>query len=237
MPCPSFPSHDRLDDYHTFVRHDDGRPINRSLQTRRNRVKLLFDHGKTEEMDAPVLGGGTATTSTLASMTTTLNMRAHMTKEAPTPTPTPSVLSVPSVKTGKTSSAHTSAPHISDKFAIPLSSRHAEALDLNTVERRGQPMAAKEYSKTSRPHGLHEALTFRPTEEEFKNPMDYIKKIAPQARPYGICKIIPPDGWNPDFAIDTEVCTCQWLLYADTISHDISAYTYFLMSRHSWRLC
>lgn len=66
-------------------------------------------------------------------------------------------------------------------------------------------MAVRETNKRIRPHGLKDAPTFRPTEDEFRDPMGYIRKIAPEGRKYGICKIIPPSGWTPDFAIDTEV--------------------------------
>ena len=88
---------------------------------------------------------------------------------------------------------------------IPLSLRRAPPLDLSTVERRGQPSAAKDANKRTRPHGLQEAPTFRPTAEEFGDPMEYIRKIYPEGEKYGICKVIPPDSWNPSFSIDTEV--------------------------------
>ena len=91
------------------------------------------------------------------------------------------------------------APH------IPFSARRAPPLDMSTVERKGHPLAARESNKRIRPHGLQDAPTFRPTDEEFRDPMGYIRKIAPEGSKYGICKIIPPEGWNPDFAIDTEV--------------------------------
>lgn len=40
--------------------------------------------------------------------------------------------------------------------------------------------------------------TFYPTVEEFEgNPLTYIAKIQHVAAQYGICKIVPPKGWNP----------------------------------------
>jgi jmjN domain len=45
---------------------------------------------------------------------------------------------------------------------------------------------------------IPDAPVFYPTVEDFEgNPLHYVEKIRSIAEPYGICKIVPPDGWNP----------------------------------------
>ena len=91
--------------------------------------------------------------------------------------------------------------------SIPLSARHSQPLDMSTVERKGQNQVSHRAKKriSSSLHGLTEAPTFRPSVDEFRDPMEFIRSIASQGRKYGIVKIIPPESWNPDFALDTEV--------------------------------
>jgi [histone H3]-trimethyl-L-lysine4 demethylase len=96
-------------------------------------------------------------------------------------------------------------PIMNGTTPIPLSARKAQPLDLATVERRGHGAPNNEPSKTNRMFGLQEAPTYRPTTEEFKDPVQYINKIREEASKFGIAKIVPPDSWNPPFAVDTEV--------------------------------
>ena len=56
-----------------------------------------------------------------------------------------------------------------------------------------------------RPFEIEDCPAFYPTMEEFRDPMEYVKSISDRARPYGICKIVPPKGWNMPSVIDTKV--------------------------------
>lgn len=87
---------------------------------------------------------------------------------------------------------------------IPLSARKSAPLDLATVERRGHNAPNNLPPKSQRMFGLQEAPTYRPTAEQFKDPLAYMQSIHEEAQQYGIVKIVPPDTWNPAFAVDTE---------------------------------
>eukprot|EP00096_Caligus_rogercresseyi_P011047 TRINITY_DN422_c0_g1_i1.p1 TRINITY_DN422_c0_g1~~TRINITY_DN422_c0_g1_i1.p1 ORF type:complete len:1514 (+),score=534.84 TRINITY_DN422_c0_g1_i1:112-4653(+) len=47
-------------------------------------------------------------------------------------------------------------------------------------------------------------MVFEPTMEEWKDAMSYIEKIRPIAEKTGICKIRPPEDWQPPFAVDVD---------------------------------
>lgn len=53
------------------------------------------------------------------------------------------------------------------------------------------------------------APVFFPTVEEFEgNPLSYIEKIRPLAESYGICKIVPPRGWDPPLGKNNPFFRC-----------------------------
>lgn len=56
----------------------------------------------------------------------------------------------------------------------------------------------------SRLFGLEECPTYYPTAEQFQDCMAYIESISDEAKPYGICKIVPPEGWRMPFVLDTD---------------------------------
>ena len=67
---------------------------------------------------------------------------------------------------------------------------------------------------------LETAPTFRPMEQEFKDPMKYIRKIAPFVMKYGMCILVPPAGWQVlHFLTDRQLKFTQ---YSDHCSYCLS---------------
>lgn len=101
---------------------------------------------------------------------------------------------------GLSASAGPSGPSISKNplHKPPVSN---PTFDISSVRQDGMRHAPNRSG--SRLFGLEECPVFRPTEAEFSDPMAYIDKIGPLAKPYGICKIIPPEGWHMPFTLDT----------------------------------
>ena len=60
------------------------------------------------------------------------------------------------------------------------------------------------------PRGLPEAPTFRPTHEEFADPVSYIMRVRQQAAPYGMARIVPPKGWAPPLALQEAIDNDAW---------------------------
>ncbi|KAJ4479141.1 jumonji superfamily protein [Lentinula aciculospora] len=77
------------------------------------------------------------------------------------------------------------------------------ALDLSTVK-TNSPRHFSHPKSIQRPFGLQDCPEYFPTAEEFLDPMAYIKSISAEAEEYGICKIVPPEGWKMPFVTDTE---------------------------------
>lgn len=84
----------------------------------------------------------------------------------------------PSTSTSIFTSASVSSPHIS-------SSNSASFFSTSFPKK---PNEVEDLPK------LVEAPIFRPTEEQFKDPMKYISSIREEVKKYGICKIIPPSN-------------------------------------------
>ncbi|KAK1613378.1 hypothetical protein QYE76_037051 [Lolium multiflorum] len=71
---------------------------------------------------------------------------------------------------------------------------------------KGRPLPATTASPSGCSFGsdapIPEAPVFRPTEEEFADPLAYVAHIRPVAERYGICRIVPPPSWSPPKALD-----------------------------------
>ena len=67
---------------------------------------------------------------------------------------------------------------------------------------KGPPVHARYKPEKAHHHDLPPVKTYHPTEEEWAgDPLAYIAKIRPEAEQYGVCNIVAPASWNPEFCL------------------------------------
>lgn len=55
------------------------------------------------------------------------------------------------------------------------------------------------------PAEMVEAPTFRPTEKEFQDPIEFFERIMPIASKFGICRVIPPSSFKPECRVSDDM--------------------------------
>jgi [histone H3]-trimethyl-L-lysine4 demethylase len=104
-----------------------------------------------------------------------------------------------------------SQPHPSkNPYRKSLNFHHAPSIPIDELRTKSPfPRTSKPLPRPfgqQRIFNLEEGPTYYPTVEEFQKPMEYIEKVVREgAKDYGIFKVVPPDGWQLPFTMDTEV--------------------------------
>ncbi|XP_012286667.1 protein Jumonji [Orussus abietinus] len=66
---------------------------------------------------------------------------------------------------------------------------------------------------------LVEAPTFRPTEKDFQDPLEYIDKIRPVAEKFGICRVVPPQNFKPECKVSDDMRFTAYNQYVHRMLH------------------
>ena len=71
---------------------------------------------------------------------------------------------------------------------------------------RSRPTLSRPYARWKPENGVPQVdlptlKPYRPSIEEWRDPVGYISKITPEASKFGLAHIIPPPGWDPPFAL------------------------------------
>lgn len=67
---------------------------------------------------------------------------------------------------------------------------------VNNKRKSSEKVASKKKSLRDECVDMVEAPTFYPSEEDFKDPLEYFEIVKPVAQKYGICRIVPPPSFK-----------------------------------------
>ena len=107
----------------------------------------------------------------------------------------------PNSKTNVPNSAKLKSPK---KTASSTSTSNCSNSDSDYKNKKSPPSATLKEDKSRGAHSssttttntIQDAPVFRPSAEEWRDPMAYINSIADKAEAYGMCKVVPQKGWR-----------------------------------------
>ncbi|KAJ8687429.1 hypothetical protein QAD02_023223 [Eretmocerus hayati] len=165
---------------------------------------------------APQIFDQAGVPSTSAIVDDSVKFRVPKSKEIKT------ILNKPTIKTSDSEStikpqkvkekrSSIDSPKVSKK--IPIKAKPVEILSPEN-----ETSFPETYQKSEEAR-LVEAPTFRPTEKDFQDPLEYIDKIRPIAEKFGICKVIPPSNFKPECKISDDMRFTAYNQYVHRMLH------------------
>lgn len=67
---------------------------------------------------------------------------------------------------------------------------------VNNKRKSSEKVASKKKSLKEECADMVEAPTFYPSEEDFKDPLEYFEIVKPVAQKFGICRVVPPPSFK-----------------------------------------
>ncbi|XP_026750244.1 uncharacterized protein LOC113510896 isoform X2 [Galleria mellonella] len=157
------------------------------------------------------IASSTVTTPPVAAIPSTSAQSASCVPPAvPTPPVSSKTVTKNTPKNSNRTKCSTSRPSTSKMAtrATPVAKVRNAPADIVSNKKSTQQSSAKRKSNTQKNAQsgvLMNAPIYHPTEEEFKDPLTYIKKIMPEASKYGLCKVVAPKGFQPPCLVKNEI--------------------------------
>ncbi|XP_044731636.1 protein Jumonji [Chrysoperla carnea] len=96
------------------------------------------------------------------------------------------------------------SPSASSSSSAHVIKRSNKIRPRNLIE-SPSPAVVTTFPSQLSPAQIVEAPTFHPTEKEFQDPLEYIDKIRPMAESFGLCRIVPPQGFKPECKVSDDM--------------------------------
>ncbi|KFM64577.1 Protein Jumonji, partial [Stegodyphus mimosarum] len=179
-------------------------------------VNIIPEYLRSEEMSV-----GTQTITPAGSPSPTVEVRTLVPSEV-VESPLATKKKDECVKPSTSTSSYTKVP---EKIPVPTVSTPGKSKSTNAVNSSLESSSPKVKKRTfvkktkmplhfslsnSEPFPLETARmvaapVYYPTMEEFRDPLEYICKIHPEAGKYGICKIVPPSSFKPECKVNDDM--------------------------------